>query len=127
VQQQQFFHSYFPALLISEAIGPVPTNEWFVKSTPAQVTMEGSDLVVEWGNGSDRRRIQGMLKNRAGVVRVRKWEKSLFLDEWRFDEGVRAFACFDESIGRLIVLSTEGDENLSIEVVRRPGSANAGA
>jgi len=126
-QEQRFFHAYYPTLLTSAAIEEVPAGEWSVRSTLAELTMKGNHLVAEWADGSQRRRVEGNLENRAGPVRIHRLTKWPIRDEWRPDAGVDGFAYFDDRLERLVVLSTERGDDFLIEVCRKPEVTGARA
>jgi tetratricopeptide (TPR) repeat protein len=108
-KQQRFFQLFYPIYVSSEPIDSLPAGKWFIGQTVVDLTIGADGLVVDWGTGASRRRVEGALKNRAGIVKIRQGENT----------SVTSYVYFDVSIDHLIILSPEMEEGLYIEVVRK--------
>jgi tetratricopeptide (TPR) repeat protein len=111
-QQQRFFQLFYPSYLTSPSVESLPSGKWVYGDTAVSVSIGADGLILEWGDGPSRRRVEGPLRNRAGIVKMKKTTKNFISGEWQFGSGSPAYVYFDERLDRLNILSTEAGEGI---------------
>lgn len=111
-QHQRFFQLFYPLYLTSQSVESLPSGKWVHGQTAVNVSIGADGLIVEWGDGPSRRRLEGHLRNRAGMVKMKKSTKNFISGEWQLGPGTPAYVYFDERLDRLNILSTEAGEGI---------------